>query len=301
MLRGFDAQAEVLKTTVTAYEQALALTQNRFAGRISSGIDVSRAETQLATARAALSDIIDRRALEEHAVAVLVGRTPAQLNIQPAAWTMAQPDIAPGLPSTLLERRPDVAAAERQMQAANAEIGVARAAFYPALSLDLLYGFQNTAINPFSLPDEIWAIGPGLAMPLFEGGLRNAEEAATIAAYRETVGQYRQTVLTAFQDVEDALVEIRDLGQEAQQEQTAVSAAQRTVTMTTNLYKDGATNYLDVVVAQTSELQAEQNLVSLRTRRMQAAVLLIRSLGGGWTREDLPSGTAVSRIASAPH
>jgi len=282
LLRGFDAQAQVLSTTVSAYQQALTLTRNRFAGKISSGIDVARAQAQLAAAQAALTDIADRRALEEHAVAVLVGRTPAALHIDPQARTMAQPDISPGLPSTLLERRPDVAAAERQMQAANAEIGVARAAFYPRLSLDLLYGFQNTAINPFSLPNELWAIGPGLAMPLFEGGLRRAEEAATMAAYRQAVAQYRQTVLTAFQEVEDALADIRDLGQEAEQEQRAVSAAQQTVTMTTNLYKDGATNYLDVVVAQASELQAEQALVTVRTRRMQAAVLLIRALGGGW-------------------
>ncbi len=292
LLRGFDAQTQVLTNTVSAYRQALTLTLNRFAGKISSGIDVSRAEAQLAAAQAALTDIADRRALEEHAVAVLVGRTPAAFHIDSVAWTMAQPDISPGLPSTLLERRPDVAAAERQMQAANAEIGVARAAFYPTLSLNLLYGFQNTAINPFSLPDELWAIGPGLAMPLFEGGLRNAEEAATMAAYRQAVGQYRRTVLTAFQEVEDALAEIRLLGQEANQEQEAVTAAQRTVTMTMNLYKDGAINYLDVVVAQTAELQAEQAWVNLRTRRMEAAVLLIRSLGGGWTPDDLPSRIA---------
>ena len=287
-LRGFDTQAVVLKNAVDAYGQALILTQNRFAGKISSGIDVSRAQTQLEAARAALSDVSERRALEEHAIAVLVGRVPAQLQIAPAASTMTLPEVAPGLPSTLLERRPDVASAERQMAAANAQIGVARAAFYPQLSLNILYGFQNTAINPFSLPDELWAIGPGLAMPLFEGGLRNAEEAAAIAVYKQAVGGYRQTVLTAFQQVEDALAGVRLLGQEAQQEQAAVDAAQHTVQMTTNLYKDGATSFLDVVVAQTSELQTEQALVDVRTRRMESAVLLIRALGGGWSVQDLP-------------
>jgi NodT family efflux transporter outer membrane factor (OMF) lipoprotein len=297
-LRGFDAQALVLKNAVDAYAQALRLTQNRFAGKISSGIDVSRAQTQLEAARAALSDVTERRAIEEHAIAVLVGKVPAQFQIASVASTMTLPEISPGLPSTLLERRPDVAAAERQMAAANAQIGVARAAFYPQLSLNILYGFQNTAINPFSLPDELWAIGPGLAMPLFEGGLRNAEEAATIAVYKQTVGEYRQTVLTAFQQVEDALAGLRFLGQETQQEQAAVDAAQHTVQMTTNLYKDGATSFLDVVVAQTSELQTEQALVDLRTRRMESAVLLIRALGGGWSVRDLPGERAMGKLAS---
>jgi NodT family efflux transporter outer membrane factor (OMF) lipoprotein len=297
-LRGLDAQAAVLRNAVGAFGQALTLTQNRLAGDISSGIDVSRAQTQLSAAQAALTDVEEKRALEEHAVAVLVGRVPAALQIPPADGTLEQPDIAPGLPSTLLERRPDVAAAERAMAAANAEIGVARAAFYPALSLNLLYGFQNTAINPFSLPDELWSIGPGFVMPLFEGGLRNAEEAAAVAAYRLALGQYRQTVLTAFQEVEDALAQLRLLGQEFQQEQAAVAAAQRTLSMTTNLFKDGATNFLDVVIAQTSELQSEQALADLRTRRVEAAVALVRALGGGWTRQDLPGEKAVDRIAS---
>ncbi len=284
ILRGLDEQEAVLKNAVGAYAQALQLTQDRFAGKISSGIDVSRAQAQLQSARAALTDISERRAVEEHAVAVLVGRTPAQLDIAVEPWTLKLPEISPGLPSSLLERRPDVAAAEREMAAANAEVGVARAAFYPQLSLNVLYGFQNTAINPFSLPDELWSLGPGLAFPLFEGGLRNAEEAAALAAYRLALSEYRQTVLYAFQDVEDALAQVRYLGEEVKQQQAAVEAAQRTVVMTTNLYKDGATSFLDVVVAQTAELQAEQTLADLRTRRMEGAVLLIRALGGGWTR-----------------
>jgi NodT family efflux transporter outer membrane factor (OMF) lipoprotein len=295
-LRGFDAQTQVLGTAVHAYEQALSLTQARYAGKIASGIDVSRAQTQLAAAQAALTENAARRALSEHAIAVLIGRTPAQLRIQVGSNGMTLPDISPGLPSTLLERRPDVAAAERLMAAANATIGVARAAFYPTLSLNMLYGFQATGFSLFSLPNEIWSVGPGLALPLFEGGLRDAEEAAAIAAYRLALGQYRSTVLTAFQEVEDALSQEQLLGQESRQEEQAVNAASQTVGMTTRLYKDGATNFLDVVVAQTAELQTEQKLADLQTRRMEAAVAFIRALGGGWTRQDLPSTKAVDGL-----
>jgi outer membrane protein TolC len=186
------------------------------------------------------------------------------------------------------------------MAAANAQIGVARAAFYPSFSLNAMYGFQNTAVNPFSLRDELWSLGPGLAMPLFEGGLRHAELAAALAAYRQTVGEYRQTVLTAYQQVEDALAALHWLGQETRQEQAAVDAARHSVQMATNLYKDGATSFLDVVVAQTAELQSEQALADLRTRRMQAAVSLVRALGGGWSIQDLPDAKTVAKLAISP-
>jgi NodT family efflux transporter outer membrane factor (OMF) lipoprotein len=295
-LRGLDAQSEVLTNAVHAYEQALQLTQTRFAGDISSGIDVSRAQSQLDSAKAALTDVAARRALEEHAVAVLIGKVPAELTIVPAAWRLTVPQISPGLPSTLLERRPDVASAERQMAAANATIGVARAAFYPTLSLDVLYGLQDTGFGLFSLPNELWAVGPGLALPLFEGGLRNAEEAAAIAAFKEALGQYRATVLSAFQEVEDDLSQIRLLAAEAQQEDAAVAAARHTVTMTLNLYKDGATSFLEVVVAQAAELQSEQAAADLRTRRMEASVALVDAIGGGWTRADLPTAQAIARM-----
>jgi NodT family efflux transporter outer membrane factor (OMF) lipoprotein len=298
-LRGFDLQESVLSSAEHAYAQGLSLNEARFAGKIASGIDVARAQTQLEGARAALTDITARRALSEHAIAVLVGKMPAQLSIPVDAGTMAMPDIAPGLPSTLLERRPDVASAERQMAAANATIGVARAAFYPTLSLNLLYGVQDTGFSLFSLPNEIWSVGPGLALPLFEGGLRNAEEAAALGAYKLALGEYRQTVLNAFQEVEDALSQERLLGQELQQQQAAVAAAQHTVQMTTNLYKDGATNFLDVVVAQTTELQSEQALADLRTRHIQSAVSLVRALGGGWTIQDLPNSSQMNRLAGA--
>ncbi len=281
-LRGLDAQARVLGDTVKAYDQALQLTQNRFAGKIASGLDVSRAQDQLATAQASLTDIVGRRALAEHAIAVLVGKLPAELSIPPVAWPLAAPPIEAGLPSELLERRPDVAAAARQMEAANATIGVARAAFYPTLSLDLLYGMQDTGFNLFSLPNDFWAVGPGLAMPLFEGGLRHAEERAAIATYRLAAAQYRATVLNAFQDVEDALAQRRDLAKEASDEDTALQAARRTLTMDMALYRDGAANFLDVVIAEAAELGAEQAAVELRTRRAAADVALVRALGGGW-------------------
>jgi NodT family efflux transporter outer membrane factor (OMF) lipoprotein len=297
-LRGLDAQARVLHDAATAYREALRITQNRFAGKISSGIDVTRAQTQLDSAEAAIIDIAARRALTEHAIASLVGKQPAQLSIPPADWTMALPAIAPGLPSQLLERRPDVASAERQMAAANATIGVARAAFYPTLSLNILYGLQDTGFNLFSLPNDMWAVGPGLALPVFEGGLRHAEEAAAIAQYRLAVAHYRETVLGAFQDVEDALAELRLLTDEIGQQAAAVRAARQTVDMTMKLYRDGATNFLDVVIAQTAELQSEQAITDLRTRRVQADVALVRALGGGWNLRDLPDFKGKSLLSA---
>jgi NodT family efflux transporter outer membrane factor (OMF) lipoprotein len=290
-LRGLDAQARVLENADAAYAQAVRITQNRFAGKIASIIDVSRAQSQLGSAEAQLTDIQSRRALAEHAIAVVIGRQPAELSLPPEPWTLALPDISPGLPSELLERRPDVASAERQMAAANATIGVARAAFYPTLSLDMLYGLQDTGFNLFSLPDQFWALGPGLAMPLFEGGLRHAEQAAAVAAYRLALANYRATVLSAFQDVEDALSQQRLLATESQQEGRALAAARQTLSADTTLYQDGATNFLDVAIAQTEELHSEQADVDLRTRRAQADLALVRALGGGWNVQDLPDFT----------
>jgi len=287
-LRGLDAQARVLENADAAYAQAVRVTQNRFAGKIASIIDVSRARNQLGAAQAQLSDIQARRALTEHAIAVLIGRQPAELVLPPADWALRLPDISPGLPSELLERRPDVASAERQMAAANATIGVARAAFYPTLSLDMIYGLQDTGFNLFSLPNQFWALGPGIAMPLFEGGLRHAERAAAIAAYRLALANYRATVLGAFQDVEDALSQRRLLAIENQEEGQALAAARQTLAADMNLYKDGATNFLDVVIAHAEELRSEQADIDLRTRRAQADLALVRALGGGWDVHSLP-------------
>ncbi len=293
-LRGLDAQARVLENADAAYTQAVRITQNRFAGKIASIIDVSRAQNQLGSAEAQHTDIQSRRALTEHAIAVLIGRQPAELSLPSAKWTLALPNISPCLPSQLLERRPDVASAERQMAAANATIGVARAAFYPTLSLDMIYGLQDTGFSLFSLPDQFWARGPGLAMPLFEGGLRRAEQAAAVAAYRLALANYRATVLSAFQDVEDALSQQRLLAIESQQEGHALAAARQTLNADTNLYQDGATNFLDVVIAQAEELRSEQADVDLRTRRAQADLALVRALGGGWNVQNLPVGPLVA-------
>ncbi len=299
-LRGLDAQAQVLRQAVAAFEQALSLTQTLFTGKIVSAIDVSRAQAQLSTAQSQLTDTVSRRALLEHAIAVLVGVSPAELTLPPAPWGLQLAEVGAGLPSDLLERRPDIASAERQVAAANATIGVARAAFYPTLSLSLIYGLQDAGFNIFSLPNDLWAIGPGLSLPLFEGGLRTAEEAATIAGYRLAVANYRQTVLSAFQDVEDDLSDLHLFAQEAQQDQKAADAATATVNMSTNLYRDGAASYLDVVVAQTAALQAQQAVVDIRTRQMGAAVRLVRDLGGGWSRNDLQTAATTTPNLKMP-
>jgi len=287
-MRGLDIEARLLRATVEAYGKARQLVQNRLAGKIASELDVTRAQTQLSFAQAQEQDVAARRALLEHAIAVLVGLPPAELTIPPAAVDVHVPVVKTGLPSTLLQRRPDIASAERIVAAANATIGVARAAFYPTISLNILYGLQDTGFNIFSLPNDFWAIGPGLVLPVFEGGLRRAQEAAAVAAYQLAVANYKQAVLSAFQQVEDNLALLRYLGAEEKYEDTAVAAAKRTVSMSMSLYTDGAISYLEVVTAQESELQAEQTAISLHTRRMEASVGLIRALGGGWNINDLP-------------
>lgn len=292
-LRGFDAEIAVLRNAVSAFQRAVVLTEDRLRGKISPALDVTRAQTQLEDAQAQLTDVLSRRALVEHAIAVLVGVPPAELTLPPQPWRLRLPNVSPGLPSALLQRRPDIAAAERQVAAANAQIGVTRAAFYPNISLNLVYGLMASSFNIFSIADDFWAVGPGLVLPLYEGGLRRAEEAAAIGAYKLTVANYRETVLTAFQQVEDNLALLKYLAQEQQQQDAAVTAAQQTLAMALNLYRDGATSFLEVVVAQTAALQAEEAAVSIRTRRQQANVNLIRALGGGWTRQDLPPANTI--------
>jgi NodT family efflux transporter outer membrane factor (OMF) lipoprotein len=287
-MRGLDIEAGLLRDTVTAYGKALQLVQNRLAGKIASDLDVTRAQSQLSFAEAQESDISARRALLEHAIAVLVGVPPAQLTIPPEPVNPRVPVVATGLPSSLLERRPDIASAERIVAAANATIGVAKAAFYPTLSLNLLYGLEDTGFNIFSLPNDFWAIGPGLVLPVFEGGLRDAQEAAAVAAHQLAVANYKQTVLNAFQQVEDNLALLRFLGDEEKSEDAAVAAAKQTVTMSMALYTDGAISYLEVVTAQEAELQAEQTSIALHARRLAASVSLVKALGGGWQMSDLP-------------
>jgi NodT family efflux transporter outer membrane factor (OMF) lipoprotein len=296
-LRGLDAQEDLLTQTVAAYQRALNITQDRYSGKIASGIDVERARDQLDSAQAEASDVAAARALYEHAIASLVGRSASAFSIAPKVVALSVPQIPIGVPSTLLQRRPDIAAAERRVAAANATVGVARAAFYPDISLSALLGFQDTGETALiSAPYSFWTIGPQLALPLFQGGLRHAQEAAANASLRAAGDNYRSVVLSAFQQVEDSLSNLRLLARELRQENAAVQAAQHVVQMAMGLYQDGATNYLDVVVAQAASLQAEQTALALQTRELQASVQLVRSLGGGWSTRDLPDGRMVATL-----
>jgi NodT family efflux transporter outer membrane factor (OMF) lipoprotein len=300
-LRGLDAQHSLLAQTIAAYQRALDITQARYTGKIASGIDVARAQDQLEATTAQESDVAAQRALVEHAIASLVGQPASAFSIAPLVVQIGVPLIPAGVPSTLLQRRPDIAAAERRVASANALVGVARAAFYPDISLSGIFGFQDTGEAALiSSPYTFWTVGPQLAMPLFEGGLRRAQEAAAKATLRAAGEAYRGVVLTAFQQVEDSLSNLRILARESQQENAAVQAAEHAEQMAMSLYRDGATNFLDVVVAQTAALQAQQTALSLQTRELQASVQLVRALGGGWSTQDLPTGRMVADMKPAP-
>ena len=282
-LRGLDAQSQLLTDVVTAYTKALTLTQNRFKGGADSALDVSRAQAQLDTAQGQLADIAANRALYEHAIATLVGESASSFTIAPAPLSMALPIVPVGVPTTLLQRRPDIAAAERRVFAANAQIGVAKAAFFPTLMLNGVDGFDTlSAAQYYMAPTNLWMIGPAAFLTVFDAGRRQAIVNQAKAVFTIAGAQYRSTVLHAFQEVEDNLAQLNDLAKESQNVDAAVKDTNKTLTIAMNRYREGMISYLEVVTAQTAVLQVELQALNLRTRRLQANVNLVRALGGGY-------------------
>ncbi len=288
-LRVYDTQQKLLNDTATAYERSLKLTSNRYAVGLASRTDVAQSETQLRAIRAQAIDNSVQRAQLEHAIAVLTGQPPAQLSITAIPFTAATtvlPMIPVSLPSELLERRPDIAAAERRAAAANADIGVTKAALFPTLNLGASLGFQSSRIaDLLNLPSHVWSLGPTLAASIFDGGLRRAQTNAAIAAYDVTVANYKQIVLTGFQEVEDNLSSLRLLEQEAAEQEAAVRFARESVQQTENRYKAGTVDYLSVVTVQTTALANERAALSILGRRLAANVGLIKALGGGASKD----------------
>lgn len=283
-LRALDSQKALLEETISAYARTLELTKNRYTVGVASRADIVQAESQLVSTRSQALDLGVQRAQLEHAIAVLLGKPASGFSLAPGALAAAPPAVpATGLPADLLERRPDIAAAERRVEAANAQIGVARAAFFPTATLGATYGYQTATPSLwFTHPSLFWSVGPALALTLFDGGRRAAVSDQAMASYDQTVANYRGTVLQAFADVEDNLAALRILEAEAEIQNEAVKSAQQSLDITVNQYKAGIVTYLQVVVAQTQALQAQTTALGIRSRRMAASVLLVKSLGGGW-------------------
>ncbi|MCU1310453.1 MAG: efflux system, outer rane lipoprotein NodT family [Candidatus Angelobacter sp.] len=293
--RSLDAQEQLLLSTVKEYTQFLQLTENRFTGGVASEVDVQQAKTQLKTTEALAIDVGVQRAQFEHAVATLIGKPPSTFDLPPLPLTAPPPVIPPGVPSELLERRPDISASERLMQSSNAQIGVAKAAYYPTINLTATGGFESSVITTLlSGPSILWSAGPSAAVTVFDVGRRRALTDEALAAYDQTVATYRQTVLTSFQQVEDNLAALRILEHEAQVQNEAVIAAQRSLQLSLQRYSGGVTSYLEVTTAQTAALSDEITAVNILGRRLVAAVQLVQALGGGWDTSQLPSMKSVS-------
>lgn len=287
-LRGLDSQKQLLDSTVASYEKALQLTQSRYSGGIASAVDVAQAQTQLETTRAEDVDVSVQRAAFEHAIAVLVGKPPAEFSQAASPLADPPPPIPPGLPSDLLERRPDIAAAERRVQEANAQIGVARAAYFPVFSITGSGGFESQAIGALlNGPSGFWSLAGSAAELVFEGGQRRGASEQARAAYNQSVDNYRQTTLNAFQEVEDNLAALRILEEEAKTQDGAVAAAQHSLDLSSSRYKGGVASYLEVTTAQSAALGDEVTAVDILTRRVVASVLLIKALGGGWNTSQI--------------
>ena len=301
--RSLDAEEQLLNSTVADYQRALQLTQNRYQGGLASGLDVQQAQAQLEATRAQAIDVGVLRAQYEHAAATLVGTPAPSFTLPPLPLSTPPPNIPLGLPSELLERRPDIAEAERRVAAANAQVGIATSAYYPVLNLAASAGFESGSITTLiSGPSLFWSAGPAAAATLFDVGRRRALSEEAQAAYDQTVANYRETVLTGFQQVEDELNAISLLEQEAQVQGEAVAAAQKALGTATNRYKGGVTSYLEVITAQNVSLTNEVAAVNILGRRMAATVLLIQALGGGWNASNLPSlaSTPKPQTATAP-
>jgi NodT family efflux transporter outer membrane factor (OMF) lipoprotein len=289
-LRSADAQKQLLDDTVNAYTNALQLTQNRFEGGAAPKSDVAQAQTQLDEAKVQDTDITEARAEYEHAIATLIGQPPAKFSLPAAPQVQRRLPVIPvGLPSTLLERRPDIAADERRVSEANEQIGIARAAYFPTLSIGATGGFEGTTVtNWLNWPSRLWAVGPQLSQTLFDAGRRRATSESAQANYDGTVATYRQTTLSAFQEVEDNLAVLRILEKEAQQQHQATASAQESLQLFTNRYQGGVDNYLQVITAQTIALADERNDIDIQRRRIDASVLLVKAVGGGWDTSQLP-------------
>lgn len=284
-LRSQDTQQELLDRTATDYASALELTQNLYNGGAAALSDLDQAKAQLQTARTQAADMRLQRSQTEHAIAVLLGRLPSNFHLdpQPLQLEVVPPEIDPGLPSALLERRPDVAAAERRVAAANAQIGVARAAYFPVFSLLGVAGFESTQTsNWITAPSKMWSVGPSAVLTVFDAGLHRAQSAQAHAAYDEQVADYRNTVLAAYQDVEDNLVALRQLQQESVSEAAAVEATGGALEQAQYRYKAGIATYLEIVAAENASLAARLSAADIQVRRMIASVQLVKALGGGW-------------------
>jgi NodT family efflux transporter outer membrane factor (OMF) lipoprotein len=287
--RTLDAEEKLLQNTVVQYQQALQLNEDRYQGGLASEVEVEQARTILETTRAQLVDVGVARAQYEHAAAVLVGKPPADFSLPPLPLTTPPPPIPVGVPSELLERRPDIAATERRVASANAQVGLARTAYYPLVDIVASGGFESGTITTlFQGPSALWSVGAAAAATIFDGGRRHALNDEAKAAYDSSVASYRQTVLSAFQQVEDNLAALRVLEQEAGVQATAVQSAQRSLDLSNTRYEGGVTSYLEVITAQNAALSDEVTAVNILGRRMASAVLLVEALGGGWDRTILP-------------
>ena len=296
LLRSQDAQKDLMDATVAAFQKALDLTRNRYASGVAAQADVLQAETQLKTAKAQAIDLGVLRAQLEHAIALLIGQPASSFSLPPVPFAAVFPPIPAGLPSQLLERRPDIASAERHMAAANAQIGVAKAAYYPNISLSASAGLQAASFaNWFTWPSRFWALGPAISQTLFDGGLRRAQTEQARAAYDQTVATYRQTVLTGFQEVEDNLAALRILEAEARAQEDAVQSSKKSLAVTLNQYQSGIVSYINVTVAQSTDFANQRTAVGILGRRLTSSVLLIKALGGGWDAGSLGGGQAASK------